>query len=335
MNLFDDLPESVCRRHAPLGPLTWFKLGGSAEYLISPRSEQELAVVIRRCRDSATPIRFLGLGANVIVTDQGVRGAVVRLDGPAFQGVAIDEARVTVGAGVDLTKLVKKMVRLGFSGLENLAGIPGTVGGGVCMNCGGKYGEIATAVESIQVVGPNGRTYRRDRDDLAFGYRHCALKGDCIIHATFELTPMDPAELDQRYREIWMYKQNTQPPLGVQSVGCIFRNPDGQSAGRIIDDAGLKGLRHGSAYVSDRHANFVLTDPGGRASDVIALIQRITQRVEEDRGIRLELEVKIWSDDPETPHSQDNLNAERFADKVATDQVTKLRAEKLPLSTGH
>lgn len=297
MNLFDDLPENVCRRQAALGPLTWFKLGGPAEYLISPRTESELATVIRRCRDNGIPIRILGHGANVIVADEGVSGVVLRLDAPDFATVSVEGSRVTAAAGVDMTKLVLRTVRLGLAGLENLAGIPGTVGGGVSMNCGGRYGEIGTAVSRVRVVGANGRIYEREHDDLEFSYRTCALGSDCVVSAEFSLQAMDPAALERRFREIWMYKQNTQPPLGAQSVGCIFRNPTGHSAGQIIDRAGLKGVRLGSAYVSERHANFVMADSGGRAADVIRLIRLIIQRVEGSAGIRLEPEVRIWTDD--------------------------------------
>lgn len=294
MNLFDDLPESVCRRNVPLAPLTWFHLGGPAEYLISPQSESQLAAVIRRCRDSGTPVRLLGLGANIIVPDEGVTGVVIRLDAGEFVDTRVEGSCVFAGGGVDMTKLIRKTVRLGLAGLENLAGIPGTVGGGIAMNCGGRYGEIGAAVHGVRVVGPDGKLYERDHDDLEFGYRHCSLGADCVTHAVFELHEVDPADLELRFREIWMYKQNTQPPLGAQSVGCIFRNPSGRSAGEIIDRAGLKGMRLGSAYVSDRHANFVLADPGGRASDVINLIRLVGQRVEDQCGIRLEPEVKIW-----------------------------------------
>lgn len=294
--MFDDLPESICRRNAPLAPLTWFKLGGGAEYLITPRDENELATILRRCRESGTPVRFLGLGANVIVADEGVSGVVLRFDAPDFTAVSVDGPRVSAGAGVDMTRLVLRTVRLGLAGLENLAGIPGTVGGGITMNCGGRYGEIGTAVESVRVIGPDGRAYVRDHDDLCFSYRHSALGADCVVSAVFRLEPTDPAALERRFREILLYKQNTQPPLGAHSVGCIFRNPDGRSAGQIIDQAGLKGVRLGSAFVSDRHANFVLADEGGRASDVIKLIRLITERVEDATGIRLEPEVKIWSD---------------------------------------
>jgi UDP-N-acetylmuramate dehydrogenase len=293
MNLFDDLPE-VCRRDVPLAPLTWFKLGGRADYLIEPRDEQQLARVILRCREGGVPLRFLGLGANVLVSDEGVRGVVVRLTAEPFTRVEFEGHRVTAGAGADMTRLVRATVRRALAGLETIAGIPGTVGGGIAMNCGGRYGEIGTAVERVRVIGPDGEIYERDHDDLDFGYRHSALGADVVLSATFRLQPADPAELDRRFREIWMYKQNTQPPLGVQSVGCIFRNPNGRSAGELIDRAGLKGLRVGSAWVADRHANFILAEPGGKAADVVELIEAITRRVEEHSGIRLEPEVRIW-----------------------------------------
>lgn len=296
MSLFDDIASPVSRC-VPLAPFTWFKLGGPAEYLFEPQSVADLAKIIGRCRETHTPLRFLGLGANLIVRDEGVRGVVVRLTAPAFTeflGHAGTPDLLTVGAGVDMTKLVLTTVKRGLAGLEQIAGIPGTVGGGIAMNCGGRYGEIGTAVHSIRVIGPDGEIYDRDHDDLQFGYRRTALGDDCVVSVTFQLRPEDPAALERRFREIWMYKQNTQPPLGCQSVGCIFRNPEGQSAGQLIDQSGLKGHRLGSAYVSDRHANFVLADTGGKAADVIRLIEAITERVLERTGIRLEPEVKIW-----------------------------------------
>jgi len=298
MSLFDDIASPV-RERVPLAPFTWFKLGGPAEYLFEPQSIADLARIISRCRESGTPLRFLGLGANLIVRDEGVPGVVVRLTAPAFNEF-LDAPRssgshlLTAGAGVDMTKLVLSTVKRGLAGLEQIAGIPGTVGGGIAMNCGGRYGEIGKAVHSVRVIGPDGEIYDRDHDDLQFSYRRTALGEDCVVGVTFQLHPQDPAALDRRFREIWMYKQNTQPPLGCQSVGCIFRNPEGHSAGQLIDNSGLKGHRLGTAYVSDRHANFVLADTGGKAADVIRLIEEITERVEQRTGIRLEPEVKIW-----------------------------------------
>jgi UDP-N-acetylmuramate dehydrogenase len=293
MNLFDDLAE-VCRRDVPLGPLTWFGLGGPAEYLIEPDNEEQLAEAVRRCQESGTAIRLLGFGANVLVPDEGVQGVVVRLTADAFTRTSYEGEAVTAGAGVDLTRLVRHTVRRGLAGVEGLAGIPGTVGGGICMNCGGRYGEIGMAVKQVRVVGRDGQIHDRDHDDLEFGYRRCALGGEFVVRATFGLGEIDPGELLRRFRRIWMYKQNTQPPLGTRSVGCIFRNPNGRSAGALIDQAGMKGLRVGGAYVSERHANFILAEPGSRSSEVLELIELIRTRVEEHHGIRLQPEVEIW-----------------------------------------
>ncbi len=293
MNLFDDLAD-ICRRDVPLAPLTWFRLGGPADYLIEPRNEAELSTVIRRCREANMPLRVLGFGANVLIPDAGFRGVVVRLTADAFTSAEYDGERVIAGAGLDMTRLVRNTVRRGLAGLENLAGIPGTVGGGIRMNCGGRYGEIGTAVKSARVIGSDGEILTREHDDLGFSYRHSELGRDWVVQVEFELQPTAPQELVQRFREIWMYKQNTQPPLGANSAGCIFRNPPGQSAGLLIDRAGLKGLRVGTAHVSERHANFVLADKNGKASDVARLLQLVTDRVEEHSGVRLRPEIEIW-----------------------------------------
>jgi len=294
MNLFDDFPEAVCRRNLPLAPMTWFKLGGPAEWFIEPRTEQEFATVIRRCGETETPLRILGMGANVLVPDEGVPGVVVRLSSNHFTNSVVDGERITVGGGGDMTRLVRNSVRRGLAGLEQLVGIPGTVGGGICMNCGGRYGEIASALLSVRVLGPDGLVRERTPADLGFGYRTCNLGADHVISAVFGLRRTDPDALQRRYREIWSFKRETQPALGVQSAGCIFRNPAGGSAGQLIDQAGLKGFRIGSASISERHANFAVADRGGRALDVKQLIRAVTDRVAEHCGVRLEPEVKIW-----------------------------------------
>jgi UDP-N-acetylmuramate dehydrogenase len=300
MNLFSDWPE-VCRRNVPLAPMTWFKLGGCAEYFAEPRSADQLAEIVRRCHEYGVAIRFLGLGANILVPDEGVSGVVVRLGDPAFTGSQVEGTTLTVGAGADMTKIVKTMVRQGLAGMEQLAGIPGTIGGGVCMNCGGKYGDLAQSLKSVRVIEPDGSLVVRRRDQLNLAYRQCDLGDACVVDAMFELQKSDPKELDGRFREIWDYKQSTQPPLGANSVGCIFRNPEGQSAGRLIDLAGLKGQSIGSAFVSDVHANFIMSRSGGRSSDVLQLIRIVQSRVLEDAGVALETEVRIWSNDSPKP----------------------------------
>jgi UDP-N-acetylmuramate dehydrogenase len=338
MGLFDDLRD-ICRPDAPLGPLTWFKLGGPAEWLIEPRDESQLSEVLHRCREADVPVRFLGLGANLLVRDEGVRGAVIRLTGEHFERMTFTderrdssrpvsgECRVEAGAGAHLTKFVRESVHRGLAGLEVLAGIPGTVGGGIRMNCGGRYGEIGAAVHSVRIVERGGAVRTLKHDDLRFAYRHSCLENGWVVGATFDLTPTDPSELQARYREIWKYKSEVQPPLEEKSAGCIFKNPtpeggpgraydlgsrfsgrmkspphvaeDGDvgrpiSAGRLIDEAGLKGHRCGGAEVSSRHANFIVAHPGSRAADVLALIEHVEETVYARTNVRLQREVEVW-----------------------------------------
>jgi len=292
MTCFTDLPPEVVARDVPLAPLTWFKLGGPAEYLIRPRNVDELRAVIRAAHAADMPLRIFGLGANLLVPDEGVRGVVLRLDQGDFANYDLDAGYA--GGGVNMTELTRAAVRAGLAGLEQLAGIPGTVGGGIAMNCGGKYGDIAMAVRSVELMNIDGNIETIERDQMGFAYRQSDIGARFVVRVHFELVPTDKASLKQRYREIWDYKQQTQPAMSGHSAGCIFRNPEGDSAGRIIDRAGLKGFRIGSAFVSEQHANFAMADRGGSASDVRELIQTIRTRVFESSGVKLEPEVKIW-----------------------------------------
>lgn len=294
MSLFGDLHE-FCRPQVPLAPLTWYRLGGPAEWLVEPRSADELCTVLHRCREAGVPVRLLGLGANLLVRDAGVKGAVVRLAAPFFQRQALAEGAAEAGAGVPLTRLVHDAVRAGLAGLEALAGIPGTVGGGIRMNCGGRYGEIAACVQSVRVATTDGRIRERPAAELGFQYRRAELAGDVVISATLRLTADDPVRLQSRFREIWRYKAEKQPALEKASAGCIFKNPEPErSAGRLIDELGLKGLRRGGAVVSDVHANFIVAEPGAKAADVLALIETVEEQVFARAGVRLEREVEIW-----------------------------------------
>lgn len=294
MTWFDDLPD-ICRPNVPLAPLTWFRLGGPAEWLCEPRDEAELSTILHRCRELALPVRFLGLGANLIVSDAGVRGAVVRLSSPHFSQVRWTADGAEAGAGVHLTKLVKESVQRGLAGLEVLAGIPGTIGGGIRMNCGGRYGEIAATVERVRTVRPTGELRERSAADMGFAYRHSQLDGEFVVSAKLKLTPGDLAALGERFREIWRYKSEVQPALEEQSAGCIFKNPgEGRSAGKLIDECGLKGATFGGAVVSDRHANFIVARPGAKASDVLELIREVQENVYSRTGVRLQREVEVW-----------------------------------------
>ena len=286
--------EEVVTEGAPLAPMTWYRIGGPARYLIKPRTIAELQLATRRCIENQIPIHVLGLGANLLVSDQGVNGAVFRLDSDYFRRVQIDGGSVQVGAGADMQKLVLRSVRGGLAGIECLAGIPGTIGGGIRMNAGGKFGDIGAVVSTVTVMDQSGEVFQRTKDDLVFEYRSTNISAKFILDATLELEQDEPDNILRRTKEIWMYKRNTQP-LNTKNCGCIFKNPRGLSAGAIIDQAGLKGTRVGGAEVSDKHANFVIAHAGCRADDVMNLVKLIREKVWEKNQIHLESEVQIWS----------------------------------------
>lgn len=292
-NPFAGLEDIVVENH-PLRRHTWYRIGGPARYFIRPRSEDELAEVIRRCVAHSLPVYILGLGANLLVRDEGIDGAVIRLDEPVFERMEFEGEIVEAGAGADLQKLIVRTVRAGLAGIETLAGIPGTVGGAIRMNAGGKYGDIGAVVESVKTMDLNGGVTRRERDEIIFGYRSSNLVEPIILSARLKLEPEDPDDLVKRYKEVWMYKRNTQP-LNTRNSGCIFKNPgSGQSAGQLIDQAGLKGMRIGRAEVSVKHANFIIAHPDCPSEDVLKLIRVIQERVFERHEVGLEPEVRIW-----------------------------------------
>lgn len=292
MHSFDDFREIITASE-PLAPHTWFRLGGPAEVMARPRSVDEMVALLARCRDAEVPWKLLAGGSNVLVRDAGVAGLVIHLESPAFADVAIDGTRVEAGAAVPMTALISQTARAGLAGLETLTGIPGTVGGALRGNSGGRQGAIGQFVRHATVLDSSGTVQVRDRDELSFSYRSSNLDEPVILAAEFELEPADPETVVRRMRRIWIIKKENQP-YGHQSSGCIFKNPSPDvSAGTLIDQAGLKGMRIGGAEVSDRHANFIVAQPGATAADVLALIDLIQQRVGQ-QGYELELQIKIW-----------------------------------------
>lgn len=278
---------------APLAGLTWFGLGGRARHLFHPKTVDDLAAVVARAHEEGTPLRVLGAGANVLIRDDGFAGIVVRLDAPAFTGLDIRGTRVDVGAGADLMKVSKRLSHLGLSGLECMAGIPATVGGAIRMNAGGRFGEFGNVVREITVLRRDGALETWDHERIGFSYRRSAVAEGIVLSARLELTADDPRVCAERYAEYTAYKTSTQP-LAANSAGCIFKNPPGESAGALIDRAGLKGARVGGASVSTRHANFIVADPGARAIDVIRLVDCVRDRVRETSHHELEVEIDIW-----------------------------------------
>lgn len=293
---------------------TWFGVGGGAARLAFPRDEAELA----RCLADDPDARLLGEGANLLVDDDGVPGLVVSLARGEFARAQFaGDGVVHAGAGADLPKLVTESCRRGLAGLEGLGGIPASLGGALVMNAGGAFGQIADAVRCVRVIDRQGRVRTLGRDAIAFAYRRSGLgeegPGLVVLGAELALTPGDPAAVRARLKDVMAYKKQSQP-MGERSAGCCFRNPTLErpieglapagtrvSAGLLIDRAGCKGLGLGSARVSERHANFLTAQPGGRARDVIDLMRAVRRRVFEAFGVTLEREVVVWSQHPESP----------------------------------
>jgi UDP-N-acetylmuramate dehydrogenase len=292
MSSLEEFTEIV-KRDEPLAPYTWLKLGGLAQFFIEPRSEDELVNVVRVCCEQGIPVRILGGGSNLIVRDEGVSGAVLRLSHPCFAEVRIEGNRVTAGAGALLSHVISETVREGLAGFENLAGIPGTIGGALHGNAGGRHGEISQYVRRVTVLTVSGEKLVRSEDELLFDYRQSNLDELLILDAEFELQPDTPDEIAQRLRKIWITKKASQP-LSSQTAGCIFKNPRGQRAGQLIEQAGLKGARIGGAEINDRHANFIVTHEGASCSDVMRLMDLVRSKVADQFGVHLEPEVKIW-----------------------------------------
>lgn len=286
--------EEVCRADVPLREFTWYKLGGPARWFVTPRDEAELQLVLKRLRDAGVAWRVLGHGANVLVRDGGFDGAVIHLSSVAFAESTIDGETVIARGGADFPKLVKRACNRGLGGLEILAGIPGTLGGIVRMNAGGKYGDISQVVCEVSVVDGSGEARTLSKDEVQFAYRKTSLAGSVVTGARLMLREESPPDLVDRFRQIWNEKYATQPPVSERSAGCIFKNPPGHSAGRLVDQAGLKGRRVGGATISAKHANFIVADASATATDVLELVNIAKDRVLQEFGVELQLEVEVW-----------------------------------------
>ena len=292
MSFLDEFAD-ILKRDEPLAPYTWLKVGGLAQFFLEPRSVDELTRAVKGCCHEGIPVRVLGGGSNLVVRDEGVSGVVLRLNHPAFAEVKIDGTRVTAGGGALLSHVISETVRAGLAGFENLAGIPGTIGGALHGNVGGRHGEIAQFVRSVTVLTASGEKLVRSEDELSFDYRQSNLDELLVLEAEFEMQRDDPDQISQRLKKIWIAKKASQP-LSSQTVGCIFKNPRGQRAGQLIEQAGLKGTRIGGAEINDRHANVIVTHEGASSSDVLRLMDLVRSKVAEQFGVPLEPEVKIW-----------------------------------------
>ena len=295
MNTFRGL-EEIVETEYPLAKSTWYGLGGPADYFIRPKTIEQLQEVVRRCNENHIPIYLMGLGSNLVIGDDGLRAAVIKLEHDQFAQMEFDSnaPELTAWAGAELSRIVLTCVEKGLAGLEALTGIPGSVGGAVKMNAGGNFGDFGAVVESVTLMDSQANIFETSKPELVFDYRRTNITAQFILSARLKLSSGDPEQIMRTVKEIWIYKKNSQP-LNTKNAGCIFKNPRGVSAGALIDRAGLKGLQIGAAAVSDKHANFIIAKKGCKSRDVIRLIDAIRQRVKEQFNTELELEIEIWN----------------------------------------
>jgi UDP-N-acetylmuramate dehydrogenase len=283
------------RSAMPLSELTSFQIGGPADLYITVEDEQELMHAKAASYRAGIPCFCLGAGTNLLVSDRGMRGLVVRL-GDGFKKIKIDTLAVEAGAAAEFGALVETVVTQGLAGLEFGEGIPGTVGGGLVMNAGAFGGEIAKVVKLVHGVTESGEALALSNEDVKFAYRRTDLPSNFIItRVDFELAHGDREKLKARVADL-KAKRAARQPRGIPNAGSIFKNPPGNFAGKLLEGAGLKGTRMGGAAFSDQHANFIVNLGGARAAEVRALIDMARDKVKEQSGVWLEPEVKLVGD---------------------------------------
>lgn len=301
MNKFDNFDNSArqnifrgVRRDVPLAMYTRLQLGGLAEFFAEPESETDLVTLLKQGQINKIPIRILGTGSNLLVTEQGVGGLIIRFANPMFCGITVEGQRVIAGAGAKLGQVITQSVSQGLGGIEDLIGIPGTVGGALLGNAGTNSGDLGQWVESVRVADINGEISVLSKNEISFGYRSSSLDDVIILAATLRLEKENPVELSKRMQKLWIVRKMQQPGGELASIH-VFKNPaTGTPAGDLIEQSGLKGTRIGGAVISERNANFILVEPEGTSDDVLRLIRFVQEQVEIVTEIRLELSLEVW-----------------------------------------
>ena len=279
------LAPAVRRRH-PLGPRTTYRVGGPALLFVPVRNRAALDLVASCTAGSEVPVLVLGRGSNLLVADDGFKGLALALEGD-LADFGVSGAAVRAGGGAPLPKLARRTVAEGLTGFEWAVGVPGSVGGAVRMNAGGHGSDMAAVLDEAEIVDlRRGAAFTAAAADLGLGYRTSNIAPHQVVaEARLRLAPGDPEAGLAALAEIVAWRRANQP--GGQNSGSVFINPDGDSAGRLIDAAGARGLRMGTARVSPKHANFIQSDEGGTAADVAELMAEVRSRVAESCGVDL------------------------------------------------
>lgn len=290
------------KRRTDLGTLLWnepmakhttFRIGGPADLLIDVAHEEEVQKAVNALKEEGVPYMLLGNGSNLLVRDGGIRGAVVKLS-ERFASIRLEDNLVYAQAGASLTAVSNRCVAADLAGFEFASGIPGTVGGAMVMNAGAYGGEMKDIVKEVRVLDEEGSIVNVPAEHMGFGYRHSNVipRGWAVLGVTFELNHGDPKMIREKLAD-FTHQRTTKQPLQFPSAGSTFKRPPGYFAGKLIDDAGLRGFRHGDAQVSDLHCGFVINRGKATCEQVQTLIHMVQKIVRERFGVTLETEVKI------------------------------------------
>lgn len=282
----------LAQQMVPLGPFTTYKVGGPAALFVEVADDDVLAAVGAAVAASGVEVLVVGNGSNMLVSDAGFPGLAIRL-GDAYATVEVDGTEVTAGGAALLPVVARRSVKAGLTGFEWAVGVPGSIGGAVRMNAGGHGSDMAASLLGVRVFDcRTGEDANVPASALELGYRRSAITADqVVLRATLGLAVDEAGTGSDTLSEIVRWRRANQP--GGQNAGSVFTNPDGDSAGRLVDAAGCKGLRRGTAEVSPKHANFIQADAGGRADDVFAVMVAVRDAVEADSGVRLHPETRL------------------------------------------
>ncbi|MCI9270135.1 MAG: UDP-N-acetylmuramate dehydrogenase [Dorea sp.] len=290
------LSEERVRLSEPMKKHTTFRIGGEADYFVMPRTKEEVKQTVAVCREEQAPYSIVGNGSNLLVSDAGYRGVVIQI----FKEMSRAEAegtRIRAQAGASLAKIAGIALEAGLCGFEFAAGIPGTLGGACVMNAGAYGGEMKDVLVNVTVLDEEGRIVTIDKEHLELGYRTSVIakKGYVVLEAELELQEGNPEEIRTLMDEL-KDKRTSKQPLEYPSAGSTFKRPEGYFAGKLIQDAGLRGFRVGDAMVSEKHCGFVINAGEASAAEVDSLMKQVSERVQAQFGVTLEPEVKRLGD---------------------------------------
>lgn len=292
MNEINNKTASLCLMNESLKKHTTYGIGGPADLMIFPKSKQDLIKVIEIINENKIQLTILGSGSNVLVSDNGIRGAVISLKN-SLKKIEVDDNILYAECGTMLGKIVKHAVKNNLIGLENLNGVPGTLGGALIMNAGAWGGEISENLIHVEVINSKSEIQKIQKKDLNFSYRQSSFnKDDILLSAKFNLKKADKDIIKENFIEAQSGRKKSQP-LNKRSAGSLFKNPKNNSAGKLLDEAGLKGFSIGDAKISEKHANFFINDGDATSKDMLMLIKKAHKEVKDKFNVNLSLEVKL------------------------------------------